>query len=110
MKCRKKKGYDCFYLTKDNTNEFLKWINNLDLKQKYNYMEDCDTYLFVATEKLGEDYDYMSLLLSSINDENHYYNHEFWYDYWHVFRDGSFYMYSDEMFKSVYDLVDDKEM
>lgn len=92
MKCRKKKGYDCFYLTKDNTDEFLKWINNLGIKQKYNYMEDYDTYLFVATEKLDENYDY---------------NHEFWYDYWYVFRDGSFYMYSDEMFKSVYDLVVD---
>ncbi len=106
MKCRKKKGYDCFYLTKDNTNEFLKWINNLGLKQRYNYMEveDCDTYLFVATEKLGENYDYMSLLLSSINDEDHYYKHEFWYDYWYVFNGANFLSYNDDAFKRIYEV------
>ena len=94
MKCRKKKGYDCFYLTRDNINEFLNWFNNLGLRYKYDYIKDYENYLFLATK----------------HDEEHYNDFEFYYDYWYVFNGIQFLSYNDNIFKKIYDLVEDKEM
>lgn len=94
MKCRRKEEYDCFYLTRDNTDEFLEWFNNLGLKYKYDYIKNYENYLFVATK----------------HDEKHYNDFEFFYGDWCVFDGIQFLSYNDNTFKKIYDLVEDKEM
>lgn len=65
MKCRRKEEYDCFYLTRDNTDEFLEWFNNLGLKYKYDYIKNYENYLFVATkhdEKHYNDFEFFTVI------------------------------------------------
>lgn len=35
MKCRSKLKYDCFYLTKDNIEEFIKWFSKYNIVNTY---------------------------------------------------------------------------
>lgn len=91
MKCRKKKGYDCFYLTRDNVKEFLEWFGKYNTVHSYN---NCD--------------DYLEVCIGYIDNEEDVF--EFGYDSWQVFNDGSFYEYINGIFNKMYEIVEDKEM
>lgn len=85
MKCRSKLRYDCFYLTKDNIEEFLEWFSKYNIVNTY---KKCNDYLEVCCG-FGDD------------------GYEFYYNHWQMFKDGSFYECSDGIFKIAYELVDE---
>ena len=47
MKCRSKLRYDCFYLTKDNIEEFLEWFSKYNIVNTYKKCNDYLEYVVV---------------------------------------------------------------
>ena len=89
MKCRKKKGYDCFYLTKDNVKEFLEWFGKYNTVHSYN---NCD--------------DYLDVCIGYIDNEEDVF--KFDYNSWQIFNDndGLFYEYNDKTFNKLYEIIE----
>ena len=93
MKCTSKKEYDCFYLDKNNIDDFMKMykakINNNVVSYKY----DDDNGNSCVVIKINDEY---------CGDDIDFY--ELYYDVnrWYVLKDGDLFDYSNDMFKEMY--------
>ena len=60
MKCilREIEEFECFYLTENNIDEFIKWINkNSNSNYKYEYLDSYEDYIKIYYEELSFDLD-----------------------------------------------------
>lgn len=83
MKCvlRETKEFECFYLTENNIDEFIKWLNkNSNSNCKYEYLDWYKNYIKIYYEKLSFDLDL---------------------NRWYVWKD-SLYDYDEDVFNKIY--------
>lgn len=83
MKCvlREIEEFECFYLTENNIDDFIKWLNkNSNSNYKYEYLDSYEDYIKIYYEELSFDLD--------LNK-------------WYVWKD-SLYDYDEDVFNQIY--------
>lgn len=93
MKCTSKIEYDCFFLYKNNIEEFIEWINNKFTKV-YNYII-YDDFLIMSFEDPNYDEEIFD---EELNNLKCYYNR------WYVIKHGDLFDYDAKYFIKQYNL------
>lgn len=88
MKCvpRETKEFECFYLKKNNIDEFIKWLNknsNYNYNYKYEYLDSYEDYIKIYYEELSFD-----LYLNR----------------WYIWKD-FLYDYDEDVFNQIYRMI-----
>lgn len=108
MKCCSKIEYDCFYLTKNNINDFIKWVNQFYNVRKYKLLHD-DTLVIMA-----DYYNDSNEPNNCDNNNNNDFDDDFEgyenilyfeFDRWYIYRNGSFYDYTNDFFRKLYLII-----
>lgn len=87
MKCRYKEPMECFYLTKDNYEEFLNKFFNLS----------CDDYIIIY------DKDYLKFKLKDGNDDLDYY---YLYNHYYILEYSKIIIrYTKEEFEKIFEVI-----
>lgn len=94
MKCTSKTEYDCFFLYKNNVEEFIEWINNKFTKV-YNYII-YDDFLIMSFEDPDDSDE--EIFDEELNNFKCYYNR------WYVIKHGDLFDYDAEYFIKQYNL------
>lgn len=89
MKCINKTEYDCFYLDKNNVDEFLMWIDE-HFPDNYCY-KIYDKFITIQFGHIIFD--------DGLDDLQCYYNR------WYVIKDMNLFSYSSELFLKKYNLI-----
>lgn len=89
MKCTSKIEYDCFYLDKNNVNEFLMWIDE-------NFLDD---YCYKIYDK------FIAIQFGSIEFDDELDSYQYYYNRWYVIKDMNLFSYNPQLFLERYDLI-----
>lgn len=88
MKCTSKTEYDCFYLDKNNVDEFLMWIDE----------HFPDNYCYKIYDK------FITIQFGSIEFDN-LDSHQCYYNRWYVIKNWNLLDYDPEIFLKKYNLI-----
>lgn len=89
MKCTSKTEYDCFYLDKNNIDEFLMWIDE----------HFPNNYCYKIYDK------FIAIQFGSIEFDDELYSYQYYYNRWYVIKDMNLFSYNPQLFLERYDLI-----
>lgn len=89
MKCTSKTEYDCFYLDKNNIDEFLMWIDE----------HFPNNYCYKIYDK------FIAIQFGSIEFDDELDSYQYYYNRWYVIKDMNLFSYNPELFLERYDLI-----
>lgn len=103
MKCTSKRKYNCFYLTKYNINDFVKWLKEINFFRG----NDISVKKIKNTNYEEDEFNYSDVLLLEeyVADIEYTEEYHFIFNKWYVYEHGGLYDYHNNQFKEKYDLV-----